>query len=167
MTGALARIDIRGRGGRKLVDDWVAGPRSYLGLGVFGYPNLFTVTGPGSPSVLSNMLTSIEQHVEWIATCIAYLAAHAIALIEPTLDAQDEWVEHVNLVAHQTLYPQANSWYMGANIPGKPRVFMPYVGGVGVYRAKCDEVAAAGYDGFALTTIPRRTRAAVEPTAHP
>jgi cyclohexanone monooxygenase len=154
MTGALARIDVRGRGGRPLRDAWSAGPRTYLGLGVAGFPNLFTITGPGSPSVISNMLTSIEQHVEWIADCIDYLRAHDVRLIEPTVAAQDAWVAHVNEVAHTTLYPQANSWYMGANIPGKPRVFMPYLGGVGAYRAKCSEVAAAGYDGFALTPPP-------------
>jgi cyclohexanone monooxygenase len=151
MTGALARIDVRGRGGRRLADDWAAGPRCYLGLGMAGYPNLFTITGPGSPSVLSNMLTSIEQHVEWISACIAYLAAHGVALIEPTLAAQDAWVEHVNAAANKTLFPQASSWYLGANVPGKPRVFMPYVRGVGAYRKKCDAVAAAGYTGFALT----------------
>jgi cyclohexanone monooxygenase len=125
-----------------------------LGLGIAGFPNLFTITGPGSPSVLSNMLTSIEQHVEWVSSCIAYLRKQGISLIEPTLAAQDAWVDHVNEVAHMTLYPQANSWYMGANVPGKPRVFMPYVGGVGAYRAKCKEVADAGYEGFALTTLP-------------
>jgi cyclohexanone monooxygenase len=150
MTGALARIDIRGHDGRRLLDDWSAGPRSYLGLGVAGFPNLFTVTGPGSPSVLSNMLTSIEQHVEWISDCIAYVRSKGISLIEPTLAAQNAWVDHVNEVAHMTLYPQANSWYMGANVPGKPRVFMPYVGGVGAYRARCKEVADAGYEGYAL-----------------
>ena len=151
MTGALARIDIRGRGGRKLADDWVAGPRAYLGLNVSGYPNLFTVTGPGSPSVLSNMMTSIEQHVEWISDCIHYLRANGKRMIEADPVAQDEWVQHVNDVAHMTLHPQANSWYMGANIPGKPRVFMPYIGGVGAYRAKCKEIADAGYTGFSLT----------------
>jgi cyclohexanone monooxygenase len=167
MTGALARIDIRGRAGRRLIDDWAAGPRSYLGLGVAGFPNLFTITGPGSPSVLSNMLTSIEQHVEWIADCIAYLRARGFALIEPTLAAQDAWVEHVNVVAHATLYPQANSWYMGANVPGKPRVFMPYVGGVGAYRAKCKEVAEAGYEGFALTMLPHFKPPPEPEGAHP
>jgi cyclohexanone monooxygenase len=165
MTGALARIDIRGRDGRKLVDDWAAGPRSYLGLGVAGYPNLFTITGPGSPSVLSNMLTSIEQHVEWIAGCIAYLREHDMRLIEATLEAQEEWTEHVNEAAHLTLYPQANSWYLGANVPGKPRVFMPYVAGVGVYRAKCREVAEAHYAGFALTHITRAPKPSLQPAA--
>jgi cyclohexanone monooxygenase len=97
------------------------------------------------------MIVSIEQHVDWIADCVTHLKATGRARIEATLDAQDAWVEHVNEVGHQTLYPRANSWYMGANVPGKPRVFMPYIGGVGVYRQKCDEVAARGYEGFTLT----------------
>jgi cyclohexanone monooxygenase len=118
---------------------------------VAGFPNLFTITGPGSPSVLSNMVLSIEQHVDWIADCLAYLREHRIANIEATVNAENEWGAHVNQVANFTLFPQANSWYMGANIPGKPRVFMPYIGGVGVYRQKCDEIAADGYEGFALS----------------
>jgi cyclohexanone monooxygenase len=150
MTGALLDIDIRGRGGRRLREEWAAGPRTYLGLAIAGFPNLFTITGPGSPSVLSNMIVSIEQHVDWIADCLAYLRGHGHATIEPTAEAQEAWVQHVSDVGHTTLYPRAPSWYMGANIPGKPRVFMPYIGGVGVYRQKCDEVAAKGYDGFAL-----------------
>ena len=151
MTGALGAIDIRGRGGRPLKNQWADGPRTYLGLMVAGFPNLFMVTGPGSPSVLSNMVVSIEQHVEWIAGCIGWLGERQIGAIEATTEAQDAWVAHVNEVADTTLYPQANSWYLGANVPGKPRVFMPYVGGVGVYREKCDEVAANGYEGFALS----------------
>jgi cyclohexanone monooxygenase len=150
MTGALLAIDVRGRGGHTLREAWAAGPRTYLGLTVAGFPNLFTVTGPGSPSVLSNMIVSIEQHVDWIADCIAHLAAHGHATIEATAAAQDAWVEHVNQVGHATLYPRANSWYMGANVPGKPRVFMPYIGGVGEYRKICADVAARGYAGFAL-----------------
>jgi cyclohexanone monooxygenase len=153
MTGALLDIEIRGRGGRRLRDEWAAGPRTYLGLAVAGFPNLFTITGPGSPSVLSNMIVSIEQHVDWISDCLAYLRRHGHATIEPTADAQEAWVQHVSDVGHMTLYPRAPSWYMGANIPGKPRVFMPYIGGVGLYRQKCDEVAAKGYDGFALATL--------------
>ena len=117
---------------------------------LFRSPNMFIVTGPGSPSVLSNMVVSIEQHVEWIAGCIAYLGDRQIGAIEATTGAQDAWVAHVNEVADTTLYPQANSWYLGANIPGKPRVFMPYIGGFGVYREKCNEVAANGYEGFVL-----------------
>jgi len=151
MTGALLNIDIRGRGGRRLDVEWAGGPRTYLGLAITGFPNLFAITGPGSPSVLSNMIVSIEQHVDWIADCMAYLRATRLATIEASAAAQEAWVQHVNEVGHTTLYPLAPSWYMGANIPGKPRVFMPYIGGVGVYRQKCDEVAAAGYDGFTLS----------------
>jgi cation diffusion facilitator CzcD-associated flavoprotein CzcO len=150
MTGALFNIDIRGRDGQSLRQKWADGPRTYLGLAVEGFPNLFTITGPGSPSVLSNMIVSIEQHVEWISDCIEYLRQHDLTSIEATADAENAWVEHVNVVGNYTLYPLANSWYVGANIPGKPRVFMPYIGGVGNYRKKCDEVAAKGYEGFAL-----------------
>jgi cyclohexanone monooxygenase len=150
MTGALLNIDIRGRGGRRLDAEWAGGPRTYLGITIAGFPNLFTITGPGSPSVLSNMIVSIEQHVDWIADCVAYLRERGLATIEATAEAQDAWVQHVNEVGHMTLYPLAPSWYMGANIPGKPRVFMPYIGGVGVYRQKCDEIARKGYEGFTL-----------------
>ena len=151
MTGALGKIDIRGRGGEALKDKWEGGPRTYLGLMVAGFPNLFLVTGPGSPSVLSNMVVSIEQHVDWISDCIAAMGERQQSVIEATPEAEDAWVAHVNEVADMTLYPQANSWYIGANVPGKPRVFMPYVAGVGIYRQKCDEVAANGYEGFALS----------------
>ena len=151
MTGALTRIDIRGRGGVALKDVWAEGPKTYLGLMVAGFPNLFTVTGPGSPSVLSNMIVSIEQHVDWITNCIVYLRDRGFAAMEAIGDAENRWVAHVNEVAQGTLYPQANSWYMGANIPGKPRVFMPYIGGVGPYRLLCDEIAAKGYEGFTVT----------------
>ncbi|HET8630203.1 MAG TPA: NAD(P)/FAD-dependent oxidoreductase [Thermomicrobiales bacterium] len=151
MTGALLSIEIRGRGGCALRERWADGPRAYLGLMVAGFPNLFTVTGPGSPSVLSNMIVSIEQHVEWIADCLAYLRAHGLACIEATGAAEDAWVAHVAEAGSATLYPAANSWYMGANVPGKPRVFMPYIGGVGNYRRICDDVAARGYAGFALS----------------
>ncbi len=116
-----------------------------------GFPNMFMITGPGSPSVLSNMIVSIEQHVDWITDCLGHLTNRQLDCIEPSLSAENAWVEHVNEVAHKTLYPSAASWYMGANIPGKPRVFMPYIGGVGAYRQKCDAVAAAGYEGFALS----------------
>ena len=151
MTGALTRMGIVGRNGKKLADEWEAGPRTYLGLMTAEFPNMFMITGPGSPSVLSNMIVSIEQHVDWISDCVSALAARQLDCIEPTLSAQDAWVDHVNEVAHTTLYPSAASWYMGANIPGKPRVFMPYIGGVGAYRQKCDEIAAKGYDGFRLS----------------
>jgi cation diffusion facilitator CzcD-associated flavoprotein CzcO len=151
MTGALLSIDVRGRAGQPLRQKWADGPRTYLGVAVAGFPNLFAITGPGSPSVLSNMIVSIEQHVDWIADCLAYLREHDRTAIEATVAAEDTWVAHVNEVGHATLYPLANSWYMGANIPGKPRIFMPYIGGVGTYRQMCDDVAARGYEGFALT----------------
>jgi cation diffusion facilitator CzcD-associated flavoprotein CzcO len=150
LTGALLAIDIRGRDGLTLTEAWGGGPRSYLGLMVAGFPNLFTVTGPGSPSVLSNMVVSIEQHVEWIADCIAALRDRGVDRIEATPAAQEAWMEHVAEVAGRTLFPRAASWYVGANVPGKPRVFMPYVGGVGPYRERCAQVAANGYEGFTL-----------------
>jgi cyclohexanone monooxygenase len=150
MTGALLRVDIRGRGGLTLREAWAEGPRTYLGLMVAGFPNLFMITGPGSPSVLSNMIISIEQHVDWVTDCIEHLDERGLGEIEPTAAAQDAWVEEVNRVGDETLYPLTNSWYVGANIPGKPRVFMPYVGSVGEYRKKCDEVVAKGYEGFRL-----------------
>ncbi len=150
MTGALSRIDIKGRGGRSLKAAWADGPRTYLGLTVAGFPNLFTITGPGSPSVLSNMVVSIEQHVDWIAACLGYMADRQTDVIEANPQAQEAWVAHVNEVADMTLYPLANSWYIGANVAGKPRVFMPYIGGVGAYREHCEQVAASGYEGFEL-----------------
>lgn len=150
LTGALNAIDVRGRDGCSLRDEWREGPKSYLGLMVAGFPNLFTVTGPGSPSVLSNMIVSIEQHVDWISACLTHLRARRIDLIEAEPAAQSAWGEAVTVAAHKTLYPRAGSWYMGANIPGKARVFMPYVGGVGTYRRICEEVARAGYRGFSL-----------------
>ncbi|MGE3073283.1 MAG: flavin-containing monooxygenase [Dehalococcoidia bacterium] len=150
MTGALSKIDIRGRDGLKLTDKWEHGPRTYLGLQSAGFPNLFTITGPGSPSVLTNMIVSIEQHVDWITDCLEYLREHEVATIEATKEAEDQWVEHVNQVADLTLYPRANSWYIGANVPGKPRVFMPYIGGLNLYSQKCEQVAENDYEGFAL-----------------
>ena len=150
MTGSVAKIDISGPGGRTLNEKWAEGPKTYLGLMSAGFPNLFIITGPGSPSVLSNMIVSIEQHVDWIADCLVHMRRQGVATMEASGEAEDKWVAHVNEVAHGTLYPQANSWYMGANIPGKPRIFMPYIGGVGVYRRICDEVAAKGYEGFLL-----------------
>jgi len=155
MTGALLAMDIQGRDGLSLREKWAAGPRTYLGLQVAGFPNLFTITGPGSPSVLSNMLVSIEQHVEWIDDCLRYLRDHELTTIEAEVEAEDQWVDHVNAVADRTLFPRANSWYIGANIPGKPRVFMPYVGGVGNYDQKCAAVAANGYEGFRLGVADR------------
>ncbi|NKY31579.1 NAD(P)/FAD-dependent oxidoreductase [Nocardia speluncae] len=150
MTGSLSRIDIRGRAGRELSAEWSAGPRTYLGLAVDGFPNMFVISGPGSPSVLANMVLMAEQHVDWIANCLDHLDAHDIATIEANREAADEWVAECNAKAAGTLFPTANSWYLGANIPGKPRVFMPYIGGFGNYNTICAEVAAAGYKGFAL-----------------
>ncbi len=150
MTGTLNSLDIRGRGGKALKDKWADGPHTYLGLMIAGFPNLFTITGPGSPSVLTNMMMSIEQHVEFIADAIAHLEALQLGVIEATAEAETEWVAHVNEVADTTLFPLANSWYMGANVPGKPRVFLPYVGGFHVYVDACNDVVANGYRGFAL-----------------
>jgi cyclohexanone monooxygenase len=160
MTGSVAKIDIRGRDGQTLSEKWAEGPRTYLGLMSAGFPNLFIITGPGSPSVLSNMMVSIEQHVDWIADCIGTMSDRHLDCIEASRDAEDRWVAHVNEVAHGTLYPQANSWYMGANIPGKPRIFMPYIGGVNVYRQICNDVAAKGYEGFMMTAATRPRAAA-------
>jgi cyclohexanone monooxygenase len=156
LTGALTAIDIKGRNGVSLASQWSHGPRNYLGLAMAGFPNLFTITGPLSPSVLSNMVVSIEQHVDFITDCIAYLREHGCDVVEATLAAQDEWVQHVADVGSFTLFPQAESWYTGANVPGKPRVFMPYIGGVGEFRLKCDAVAASGYEGFTMTKAGAR-----------
>jgi cyclohexanone monooxygenase len=150
VTGAVLNIDIRTKGGGTLAQKWAAGPRTYLGLMTAGFPNLFLVTGPGSPSVLTNMITSIEHHVEWIADCLAHLRDTGIQRMEAQRDYEDQWVQHVNEVADTTLFPLADSWYTGANIPGKPRVFLPYIGGHGTYRMKCADVAFKGYEGFAL-----------------
>ena len=150
MTGTFFKMDIRGRNDLPLKEKWATGPKTYLGLSSHGFPNMFMITGPGSPSVLSNMPVSIEQHVEFISDFIEYLRERDINVVEADADAEEAWVAHVNEIANMTLYPLANSWYLGANIPGKPRVFMPYPGGVGAYREKCDEVAANDYDGFVL-----------------
>jgi cation diffusion facilitator CzcD-associated flavoprotein CzcO len=149
MTGALSRIDITGVGGTTLARAWSEGPRTYLGLGIPGLPNLFLVTGPGSPSVLTNMVTSIEQHVEWITDCLSALRDQGFDRIEADADAAEAWVTHVNAVAGVTLFPSCNSWYLGANIPGKPRVFMP-LPGFATYAERCAQVAAEGYEGFHL-----------------
>jgi len=162
MTGALREIDVRTADGRVLAEDWEAGPRTMLGIMCAGFPNLFLITGPGSPGVKSQMILSCEQHVDWIVDCLRYMRSRGQAAIEPTDAAQDAWTQHVVEVADGTLYPLANSWYMGANIPGKPRVFMPYVGGVQAYKRKCDEIAAHGYVGFTMTaaaTAPSRATA--------
>jgi cation diffusion facilitator CzcD-associated flavoprotein CzcO len=152
MTGPLLRMNIQGRNARKLTDAWSAGPRNYLGLQVAGFPNLFTITGPGSPSVLCNMPVAIEQHAEWIADCIRFMRERGLERIEARPEAVDAWVEQVNAAANATLLPQVtHSWYLGANIPGKPRVFMPYAGGLQHYREICNDIAARDYDGFALS----------------
>jgi cyclohexanone monooxygenase len=149
MTGTLLNIDIRGKNGLSLWEKWGDGvPHNYLGLQIAGFPNLFMITGPGSPSVLSNMVTSIEQHVDWVADCIADMRARGRDRIEATADAERVWVDHTQMVAQATLFPMGNSWYMGDNIPGKRRVFTPYAGGVGPYRRICDDVAEKDYQGF-------------------
>ncbi len=150
MTGPLMAIDIRGRDGISLRDKWRDGPRSYLGLAVSGFPNLFTITGPQSPSVLTNMMSAIEQHVEWVADCLEHLERHGLDSIEARESEEDAWVEYNIEVGNQTLYPRANSWYVGANIPGKPRVFTPFVGGFDTYRRICDRIAAESYGTFDL-----------------
>jgi len=152
MTGPMLRMNIRGRGGVALEDAWEAGPRTYLGLQVAGFPNLFTITGPGSPSVLCNMPVAIEQHADWITDCIEHMQARGMECIEARPDSMDQWVAEVNEVAGKTVFPLAkHSWYLGANIPGKPRVFMPYAGGMLRYRQICADVAARGYEGFQLS----------------
>ncbi|MDE2581373.1 MAG: NAD(P)/FAD-dependent oxidoreductase [Rhodospirillales bacterium] len=152
MTGSLLKLNIHGRDGLALREAWQAGPRTYLGLQVPGFPNLFTITGPGSPSVLCNMPVPIEQHVEWIAECIRHLRANGLTRIEAQPDAAERWVAHVNAAANATLLPQAgHSWYLGANVPGKPRVFMPYAGGMARYREVCAGIVERGYEGFKLT----------------
>jgi cation diffusion facilitator CzcD-associated flavoprotein CzcO len=149
LTGPLLAMNIHGSKGRSLREDWAAGPRTYLGLQTPGYPNMFTITGPGSPSVLTNMPVAIEQHTQWITDCIGYLRANGLRRIETTQEASDKWVDHVNEAASATLLPLASSsWYLGANIPGKPRVFMPYAGGMARYAKICADVAGESYKGF-------------------
>ena len=150
MTGALMKIDICGLNGLRLKEKWSSGPHNYLGLSINGFPNLFTITGPGSPSVLTNMMVAIEQHVEWISDCLQYMRQQGYDRIQASAEAEAEWVQHVNRVADQTLYTNCNSWYLGANIPGKPRVFMPLVG-FPPYAEKCRQVVAQGYQGFILS----------------
>jgi len=152
VTGALDRIDIRGLGGLALKDKWTHGPRTYLGLMSAGFPNLFLITGPGSPSILTNVVVAIEQHVDLIARCLGHMQQQQLSVAQPLPDAEDDWVEHVNQVASKTLFTKSNSWYMGANIPGKPRVFLPYIGGLQNYTAICEEIVAAGYRGFRMTS---------------
>lgn len=153
MTGALSRIDVRGRGGMSLGEFWATeGPLSYLGLAVAGFPNLFTVQGPGSPSAATNFVAALEQHVEWIGDCIAYLRANDIRTIEALSTAQQEWIDHATALVAPTVlvHPSCNSWYNGGNVPGKKRMYMGYTGGIPEYRRRCDEIAAGGYIGFKL-----------------
>lgn len=150
ITGALSRMDIRGRNGLALKDKWADGARSYLGVAMAGFPNLFTVTGPQSPSVLSNMMVSIEQHVDWITDCLRHLVEHNSDCIEATAEAEEQWVTHVREISEHTLFPLSNSWYLGANVPGKPHVVLPYLGGVGAYRQVATDIAQDGYRGFTL-----------------
>ena len=149
MTGALLSMDIRGTGGQTLREKWAAGPRTYLGVSIAGFPNMFVIAGPGSPSVLSNMVHSIETHVNWLSDLLERTRAQGIQRIEAEQAHEDKWVDHVNEAANQTLYPVGNSWYVGANMPGKPRVFMPYVAGVPAYRRIIEGVAEKDYEGFA------------------
>ena len=150
LTGALTSIDISGKEGRKLADKWADGPRTFLGLAVEGFPNMFTITGPGSPSVLGNVLMAIEQHVEWVFRCIDDMESSGTTEIEADIVAEDEWMDHVEHLASETLRYSCNSWYVGANVPGKKRVFMPYTGGYDVYRKRCKDIADHGYSGFTL-----------------
>lgn len=158
-TGGLFRMNIRGRRGLRLEDHWQAGPRTYLGLATHNFPNMFVITGPLSPSVLFNMPRSIEQHCEWISDCIAYMRERGYATIEADPEPEARWIEHTREVADQTLLPQANSWYLGANVPGKPRVFMVYLGGGAQYKAICDDVVANGYEGFTFTPVASQASA--------
>jgi cyclohexanone monooxygenase len=151
MTGALTQIDITGVAGQKLKEKWRNGPRAYLGLVAAGFPNMFLITGPGSPSVLSNMVVSIEQHVDWVVDCLEKMRENGQTEAAADLAAEDGWVEMVAQLADFTLFPKANSWYVGANVEGKPRVFMPYIGGVQTYRQHCDLVALGGYEGFSFS----------------
>jgi hypothetical protein len=163
MTGSFDKIKITGRDGLTLAEKWRAGPRTYLGLSTVGFPNLFMITGPGSPSVLANMIPSIEQHVDWMVDCMGHMRDVGAATIEPTLTYEDDWVKHVNEVAQVSLRSTCSSWYVGANIPGRPRVFMPYIGGFPIYVNKCNEVMTNNLEGFILkgaakTTTAPRTR---------
>jgi cyclohexanone monooxygenase len=151
MTGSLLRMDVRGKGGVGLAEKWSAGPRTYLGIATAGFPNYFVITGPGSPSVIGNVIQGIEQHVEWLGELLAKAMAEGIIVIEADAGFEDRWVDHVNEAADATLFPRAESWYLGADVPGKPRVFMPYVAGAPAYRLICNDVRDKGYAGFHLT----------------
>lgn len=151
MTGSLLKIDIQGAGKRKLADKWEHGPRTLMGLGVHGFPNMFTITGPGSPSVFANMILDVEQHVDWIAECLNHMRASDKLRIEASLAAEDAWVDHNRQMGEGSLRSQCKSWYLGSNIPGKPKVFSPYIGGFPVYDEKLKECSAEGFKGFELT----------------
>ena len=155
MTGSFDRIAITGRNGLTLAEKWEAGPRTYLGLSTHGFPNLFMITGPGSPSVLASMIQAIEQHVDWMADCMAHMRDCGGRTIEAAPAAEDAWIEHVNEVAEISLRSTCSSWYVGANIPGRPRVFMPYIGGFPIYVNRCNEVMDAGFEGFTITPADR------------
>ena len=150
MTGTFFKMDIRGRDDLSLRDKWSEGPKTYLGIQTTGFPNLFMITGPGSPSVFINMPVCIDQHIEWISDFLQFMRENGIETAEAEIDGETAWVAHVNEVVKPTVHMAANSWYWGVNIPGKPRVFMPYAGGMEAYRKKCDEVAGNGYEGFIL-----------------
>jgi cyclohexanone monooxygenase len=155
MTGALLKMDIRGVDGLTLGEKWRDGPRSFLGLSVHGFSNLFTMTGPGSPSVFVNMVLDVEQHAEWIVQCMNYLREEGLARIEADRDAEDAWVAHNREVGNASLRSQCSSWYVGTNVPGKPRVFSPYIGGLPLYTQKIEAVAAEHYRGFSLAPATR------------
>jgi cation diffusion facilitator CzcD-associated flavoprotein CzcO len=151
MTGSLTRLELCGRGGVSIGDTWREGPVNYLGLMIRGFPNLFNIVGPGSPSAFTNVIVAIEQHVDWVIGLVDDLKRRGVATIEPHADAQERWVEHVDEAARRTLFLSCNSWYLGANIPGKSRMFMPYAGGFPAYAQLCEEVARDGYRGFELS----------------
>jgi cation diffusion facilitator CzcD-associated flavoprotein CzcO len=155
MTGTLLRMDIRGAGGRTLADKWEHGPRTYLGVAIKDFPNLFTIMGPGSPSVFANMILGAEQHAEWIVECLDHMRRNGLTRIEATLDAEDAWVDHNRAAGDGSLRSQCKSWYLGSNVPGKPKVFSPYIGGFPLYTEKIEDIAAAGYRGFALAKHAR------------
>jgi cyclohexanone monooxygenase len=150
VTGTFLDMNLTGRGGVPLSEKWADGPHTYLGLMVVGFPNLYLVTGPNSPSVLSNMMISVEQHIDWIVEVMETLRERGVEEFEPTQEAEEVWTAHCQAVAAATLLPKANSWWMGANVPGKPAVLLPYAGGVGLYRQQCDRVREDGYEGFAF-----------------
>jgi cyclohexanone monooxygenase len=150
MTGSFDKIRITGRNRLTLAEKWRAGPRAYLGVASAGFPNLFTITGPGSPSVLASMIQAIEQHVDWMADCMVYMRDIGATTIEPIEKYEDEWIEHVNEISKVSLRSTCSSWYVGANIPGRPRVFMPYIGGFPIYVQKCNEVMTNGFEGFVM-----------------